>query len=74
MEIGYIMTDKINLLIVEDHALTLLGLKTVLNTKDFIKEISEAQTATKEISIRNHYELTNVTLDIKYPKIYENYN
>ena len=31
---------KINLLIVEDHALTLFGLKTILNTKKFINEIS----------------------------------
>ena len=31
--------SKLNLLIVEDHALTLFGLKTVLSSKDFVNEI-----------------------------------
>lgn len=34
-----------------------------------ILQKARLSSATKEISIRNHYELTNVTLDIKYPKI-----
>ena len=44
-------TKKLNLLIVEDHALTLFGLKTILNTKEFISEVFEAQNALKALSI-----------------------
>lgn len=63
------MTNKINLLIVEDHALTLFGLKTVLNTKEFIKEISEAQNATKALSIMEKKKIDIAIVDLGLPDI-----
>ena len=63
------MTNKINLLIVEDHALTLFGLKTVLNTKDFIKEIEEAPNATKALLIMEKKKIDIAIVDLGLPDI-----
>ena len=59
-------TSKINLLIVEDHALTLFGLKTVLNAKNNIKEIYEAQDAAKALSVikKSHVDIAIVDLGL----------
>lgn len=61
--------SKINLLIVEDHALTLFGLKTVLNSKDFIKETFEAQNAAKAISIIKKTVIDIAIVDLGLPDI-----
>ena len=61
--------QKINLLIVEDHALTLFGLKTVLNTKEFIKETFEAQNAAKAISIIKKTPIDIAVVDLGLPDI-----
>ncbi len=61
--------DRINLLIVEDHALTLFGLKTVLNTKDFINEIFEAQNAAKAISAVEKNKIDIAIIDLGLPDI-----
>lgn len=61
--------QKINLLIVEDHALTLFGLKTVLNSKDFIKEIYEAQNASKALSIIKKSHIDIAIVDLGLPDI-----
>ena len=61
--------DKINLLIVEDHALTLFGLKTVLNTKDFVNEIYEAQNAAKAISAVEKNKIDIAIIDLGLPDI-----
>ncbi len=59
--------QKINLLIVEDHALTLFGLKTVLNSKEFIKEIFEAQSAAKAISVIKKSSIDIAIVDLGLP-------
>lgn len=61
--------DRINLLIVEDHALTLFGLKTVLKTKEYIKNIFEAQNATKALSIIEKNKIDIAIIDIGLPDI-----
>ena len=60
---------KINLLIVEDHALTLFGLKTVLATKDFVREILEAQNATKALAILEKKNVDIAIVDLGLPDI-----
>lgn len=62
-------SQKINLLIVEDHALTLFGLKTVLNSKEFIKETFEAQNAAKAISIIKKTQIDIAIVDLGLPDI-----
>ena len=59
--------QKINLLIVEDHALTLFGLKTVLNSRDFIKEIFEAQNGAKAISVIKKHAIEIAIVDLGLP-------
>ena len=61
--------QKINLLIVEDHALTLFGLKTVLNSKEFIKETYEAQNAAKAISVVKKTPIDIAIVDLGLPDI-----
>ena len=58
---------KINLLIVEDHALTLFGLKTVLNSKEYIKELFEAQNAIKAINIIKKTQIDIAIVDLGLP-------
>lgn len=60
---------KINLLIVEDHALTLFGLKTILKTKEFINEIFEAQNASKALSILEKTPIDIAIVDLGLPNI-----
>jgi len=61
--------DKINLLIVEDHALTLFGLETVLNKKDFVNEIFEAQNAAKAINMVEKNRIDIAIVDLGLPDI-----
>ena len=61
--------NKINLLIVEDHALTLFGLRTILNTKEFINEIFEAQNATKALSLFEKKKIDIAIVDLGLPDI-----
>ena len=61
--------QKINLLIVEDHALTLFGLKTVLNSKEFVNETFEAQNATKAITINKKNQIDIAIVDLGLPDI-----
>ena len=61
--------DKINLLIVEDHALTLFGLKTVLSTKNFVNEILEAQNAKKALAIIEKKDIDIAIVDLGLPDI-----
>ncbi len=60
---------KINLLIVEDHALTLFGLKTVLKTKTFINEIFEAQNANIALSLIKNFNIDIAVIDLGLPDI-----
>lgn len=62
-------TKKLNLLIVEDHALTLFGLKTILNTKEFISEVFEAQNALKALSILEKNKIDIAIVDLGLPNI-----
>jgi DNA-binding NarL/FixJ family response regulator len=52
---GYkiVSKDKIKVLIVEDHALTRFGLKTTLETVNFIQEIFEAEMVKKLLKLPN---------------------
>jgi len=63
------LINKIDLLIVEDHALTMFGLKTVLNTKSFINKIFEAQNAMKAISIIEKQSIDIAIVDLGLPDI-----
>ena len=62
-------STSLNLLIVEDHALTLFGLKTVLATKEFIGEIFEAQNATKALSIIDKNKVDIAIVDLGLPDL-----
>jgi len=62
-------TKNLNLLIVEDHALTLFGLKTILNTKEFISEVFEAQNAIKALSIIEKNKIDIAIVDLGLPNI-----
>ena len=62
-------SNKLNLLIVEDHALTLFGLKTVLSSKDFVNEIFEAQTGAKALSLFENNKIDIAIVDLGLPDI-----
>lgn len=61
--------EKINLLIVEDHALTLFGLKTVLSIKSYINEIFEATNGAKAIACFEKNKIDIAIVDIGLPDI-----
>ncbi|MCQ2958494.1 MAG: response regulator transcription factor [Candidatus Gastranaerophilales bacterium] len=61
--------NKLNLLIVEDHSLTLFGLKTVLSSKDFVNEIFEAQTGAKALSLFENNKIDIAIVDLGLPDI-----
>ncbi len=61
--------EKINVLIVEDHALTRFALKTSLRDQDFIGEIFEAPDASKGYDILNHNKIDIVLMDLGLPGI-----
>ncbi len=61
--------EKTNLLIVEDHALTLFGLKTILTSKESIDKIFEAQNALKALSIIEKNKIDIAIVDLGLPDI-----
>lgn len=61
--------EKINVLIVEDHALTRFALKTSLRDQDFIGEIFEAQDASIGYDILNNHKIHIVLMDLGLPGI-----
>jgi len=62
-------SEKINLLLVEDHALTLFGLKTVLNSQDFVQNTFEAQNAAKALSIIEKNKIDIAVVDLGLPDL-----
>ncbi len=61
--------EKINVLIVEDHALTRFALKTSLRDQDFIGEIFEAPDASRGYDILNNHKIDIVLMDLGLPGI-----
>ncbi len=61
--------EKINVLIVEDHALTRFALKTSLRDQDFIGEIFEASDASIGYDILNNHKIDIVLMDLGLPGI-----
>lgn len=61
--------EKINVLIVEDHALTRFALKTSLRDQDFIGEIFEAPDASIGYDILNSHKIDIVLMDLGLPGI-----
>ena len=58
-----------NVLIVEDHALIRFGLKTALETKDFIKEIYETSNAEDAIEIVKQNNINAIIMDLGLPSM-----
>lgn len=56
--------DKIKVLIVEDHALTRFGLKTTLETVNFIQEIFEAEDGEKAVEIAKQNKPEMILMDL----------
>lgn len=61
--------EKIKVLIVEDHALTRFGLKTVLEAHDFFGEIYEAENGERSIDATIKYKPDVVIMDLGLPGI-----
>lgn len=60
---------KYNVLITEDHTLIRFGLKTVLENKEYIDTIYEAQDARQAIDIVKQNEINAVIMDLGLPGI-----
>ncbi len=58
------MDKNVNVLIVEDHALTLFALKTSLSSSNFLNEIFEADCATLAYSILEENKINLVLMDL----------
>ncbi len=58
------MDKKINILIVEDHALTLFALKTSLSSCDFVEDIFEADNALLAYDILNENKIDLILMDL----------
>jgi len=63
------MDKKSNVLITEDHALTLFALKTSLSSLDFIGEIFEANCANDAYEIIKNNDIDLVLMDLGLPDI-----
>ncbi|MDD3593793.1 MAG: response regulator transcription factor [Candidatus Gastranaerophilales bacterium] len=59
--------NSVNVLIVEDHSLTLFGLKTVFKEQDFIGEIFEAQNAADAIEYCHNKKIDIAIIDLGLP-------
>ncbi len=59
--------SKYNILITEDHTLIRFGLKTSLETKDFVNEIFEAPDAQKAIEIVKSNQIDAIIMDLGLP-------
>lgn len=64
-----IKTDKINVLIVEDHALTRFGLKTALEAQENFGEIHEAENGERSIEAVIKFKPDVVIMDLGLPGI-----
>jgi DNA-binding NarL/FixJ family response regulator len=60
---------KINILIVEDHALTRFALKTSLREQDFVEEVFEAVDAAGAYALLNEHKIQLVLMDLGLPGI-----
>ncbi len=63
------MTKEINLMIVEDHALTRIGLKTALEENSNLKVIAEAEYGQTAIDMANSLNLDVILMDLGLPDI-----
>ena len=63
------MDKKSNILIVEDHALTLFALKTSLSCADFVDEVLDADSAKNAYEILNNNLIDLVLLDLGLPEV-----
>lgn len=63
------MTEKSNILIVEDHELTRFGLKTTFEGVDFVGTVFEAEYAEKAIEIFNNNNIDLIIMDLGLPNI-----
>ena len=63
------MNKKNNILIVEDHELTLFALKTTLTGQDFVNKIYEAQNALDAYKILEKNKIELIIMDIGLPEI-----
>lgn len=63
------MNKKKNILIVEDHELTLFALKTTLTGQEFVNKIYEAQNAPDAYKILEKNKVELVIMDIGLPEI-----
>lgn len=63
------MTKEINILIVEDHTLTRIGLKTALEESSFIKVIGESEYGEKGVELAKELNPTLIIMDLGLPNM-----
>lgn len=63
------MTDKSNILIIEDHELTRFALKTVFNEAEFLGELFEADSAEKGFEVVEQNDIDLIVMDLGLPNM-----
>ena len=60
-------TGEVDILVIEDHQIVLLGLSTLLSTCDGIRRIDKATTAVEAISLAREHASDIVIIDVELP-------
>ena len=60
-------TGEVDILVIEDHQIVLLGLSTLLSTCDGIRRIDKATTAVEAISLAREDAFDIVIIDVELP-------
>ncbi len=63
------MTQKSNILIIEDHELTRFGLKTAFGDAEFLNQLFEADSAEKGIEIFQNEKIDLIIMDLGLPNM-----
>lgn len=63
------MTEKSNILIIEDHELTRFGLKTAFDGVEFLGQLFEADSAEKGIDIFQNEKINLIIMDLGLPNM-----
>lgn len=67
--VKFIMSEKSNILIIEDHELTRFALKTVFNEADFLGTLFEADSAEKGFEIIKQNKIDLIIMDLGLPNM-----
>ena len=58
---------EVDILVIEDHQIVLLGLSTLLSTCDGIRRIDKATTAVEAISLAREHVFDIIIIDVELP-------